>query len=128
MKTAQTDIYIQTVLSGKTNSLAAILDKNIEALAPTSGEVITNTAAIIGGLSLVSKIISDLKIVRTYDGEGNWHAAVFEGKIDCKDIQFSDHLHINDSGLVDRIEIFLRPSSLAGSFYGRMTALISQHQ
>jgi hypothetical protein len=79
-----------------------------------------------GGLGLVSKIVSELKAVRTYDGEGNWHVAVFEGRLDDKNIQFSDQLHVNGSGLVDRVEIFLRPSSLADSFYGRMTALISQ--
>jgi hypothetical protein len=128
MKTEQTNIYVQAVLSGETNNLVAILDKSIEAFAPTSGEIITDAAAIVGGLSLVSKIISNLKIVRTYNGEDNWHAAVFEGKLDNKDIQFSDHLHINHLGLIDRIEIFLRPSSLADSFYSRMTSLISQLQ
>jgi hypothetical protein len=37
---------------------------NIEAFAPTSGEVITDHATIFGGLNQLSKIVSDLKAVR----------------------------------------------------------------
>ena len=125
MQPTPTDIYIDAILSGNTAVLLPILSKEIIALSPTGSDEISDPLMIISGLGLVSGIVSDLRLVRTYASDEKWHAAVFEGLIDGQLIQFSDHLHLNENNLIDRIEIFMRPASVADLFYHKMSAKLA---
>jgi len=116
MRSSQIDIYINAILSGITNELSGILSPDIEAVSPTSPMILTDMTNITTGLGLVSKIVQGLKLVRIYQASENWHLTVFTGNIDGDIISFSDQLHINDSSLIDRLEIFLWPTSIAGKF------------
>ena len=125
MQPTPTDIYIHAILSGDTVALLSILSKEIVAFSPTSPDPIGDPHMIVFGLGLVSGIVSDLRMVRTYESDERWHAAVFDGLIDGQVIQFSDHLHLNEKNLIDRIEIFMRPASVADLFYQKMSAKLA---
>ena len=125
MQSKPTDIYIHAILNGDTAALLPILSKEIVAFSPTSPDAISDPLMITFGLGLVSGIVSDFRLVRTYASDENWHAAVFEGLIDGQLIQFSDHLHLSEENLIDRIEIFMRPASVADLFYHKMSAKIA---
>lgn len=126
MASELTAIYIASVLSGETNELLQILSKDVTALSPTSADILRDPNMIVIGLSIVSKIVSEFRLVRTYEAGDNWHAAVFDAKIDGEAVQFSDHLHVDENNCIDHIEIFMRPTSVADAFNAKMAAEIQK--
>lgn len=124
MTSELTAIYIASVLSGETNELLQILSKDVTAISPTSADILRDPNMIVIGLSIVSKIVSEFRLVRTYEAGDNWHAAVFDAKIDGEAVQFSDHLHVDENNCIDHIEVFMRPTSVADAFNAKMSAEI----
>jgi hypothetical protein len=73
-------------------------------------------------LSAVAAAVPDLSFVRSYDAHCEWHTILLEGTIDGTTVQFIDQIHIDQNGLADHIDIFLRPATLAPVLLAKVTA------
>jgi hypothetical protein len=80
-------------------------------------------------LTAVSQVFEDFVYETEYaSADGRDHALVFRARVDDKQVEGCDFLHMNDAGLIDRFTVMVRPLSAAHALRDRMTALIGAHQ
>jgi SnoaL-like domain len=84
------------------------------------------TAAILRG---VSRVFEDFHYVREITGaDGRDHALVFEAKVNGRQVQGCDFLHLDENGLIDDLTVMVRPLSGANALAEAMGAQFEQIQ
>ncbi|MEV2214109.1 nuclear transport factor 2 family protein [Streptomyces sp. NPDC050997] len=88
------------------------------AFKPYAGKAIT--AAILRG---VSRVFEDFRYVRELSGaDGRDHALVFTAKVDEREIDGCDFIHLDEDGLIDEFTVMVRPLSGAQALSAAMGA------
>ena len=82
------------------------------------------TAAILRG---VARVFEDFRYVREIAGaDGRDHALVFEAKVNGRQVQGCDFLHLDEDGLIDELTVMVRPLSGANALAEAMGAQFEQ--
>ncbi|MEU9132269.1 nuclear transport factor 2 family protein [Kitasatospora sp. NPDC048540] len=88
------------------------------AFKPYPGKAITGAI-----LRAVLEVFTDFRYVREISGaDGRDHALVFTAKVDGKEINGCDFLHLDDDGLIDEFTVMVRPLSAANALAAAMGA------
>jgi hypothetical protein len=118
--------YASAITGGDIRNIAATLSPAITVLPPGSNQPSEGSGKASMMLSAVAAVVAGFKLVRTYDSEDNWYTVSLEGALEGTTVQFIDQVHINDENLVDHIDIFLRPASMAQTLLGKVTEEIQK--
>jgi SnoaL-like domain len=121
--------FRQAVEAWDMAAVEALLAENVVFTSPVAyrpypGKVLT--AAILRG---VSRVFEDFHYVREIGGaDGRDHALVFEAKVNGKQVQGCDFLHLDEDGLIDELTVMVRPLSGANALAEAMGAQFEQIQ
>lgn len=118
--------YALAIAAGNLGDVAVTLGTTVKVLPPGGNQPNEGKGKAAMMLSTVARVIEDFKLVRTYESSDNWHAVLLEGLLDGTAVQFIDQVHIGDDDLVDHVDIFLRPASLAPVLLAKMTEEIQK--
>lgn len=118
--------YASAIVEGNIAEIAATLSQSIKIMPPGANQPNEGIQKGAMMLSAVAVAVSDLRFVRSYDAGDNWHAILLEGTIDDTPVQFIDQVHLDNNGLVDHVDIFLRPAPLAPALLAKVTAEIQK--
>lgn len=89
---------------------------------PYEGKAIT--AAILG---TVVKVFEDFRYVSELSSaDGRDHALVFSTRVDGRDLDGCDFIHVGEDGLIDRLMVMVRPLSGAQALQAAMAARFEQ--
>jgi len=119
--------FIDAVYADDHEAIGALLADNVTftspvAFKPYPGKAIT--AAILRG---VTRVFEDLRYVRTISSpDGRDHALIFETKVNGKQINGCDFLHLDDDGRIDDFMVMVRPLSGAQTLSEAMAAQFPQ--
>jgi hypothetical protein len=113
--------YAAAVESGNISDISATLSAEIKIMPPGANQPNEGSAKGSMMLSAVAATVSDFKVIRTYDGSEGWSVVLLEGSIDGTPVQFIDQVHVDENELVDHIDIFLRPASMAPVLLAKVT-------
>ncbi|GAA3198155.1 nuclear transport factor 2 family protein [Actinocorallia longicatena] len=86
------------------------------AFKPYPGKAIT--AAILRG---VLRVFEDFEYVREIS-DGPDHALIFKAKVNGREVNGCDFIHLNDQGLIDDFTVMIRPLSAATALSEAMAA------
>jgi hypothetical protein len=115
--------FREAVEARDTAAIEAMLAENVVftspvAFKPYPGKAIT--AAILRG---VLRVFEDFQYVREIEGaDGRDHALVFTAKVNGKQVNGCDFLHVDDEGLIDDFMVMVRPLSGAQALAEAMAA------
>lgn len=88
---------------------------------PYVGKQMTSTI-----LRAVAQVFEDFVYETEYaSADGRDHALVFRARVDDKEVEGCDFLHMNEDGRIDRFSVMVRPLSAAHALRDRMIALIN---
>jgi hypothetical protein len=119
--------YATAVITGNLEMIAPLLSNDIKVMPPGSNQPNEGKGKTAVMLSAVASAITDFTFIRSYESEQEWYAVLLEGTIDGTPVQFIDQVHIDGNGLVDHVDIFLRPASTAASLLEKVSAEIKRH-
>jgi hypothetical protein len=119
--------FRQAVEARDMAAVEALLAENVVftspvAYRPYAGKALT--AAILRG---VARVFEDFRYVREITSpDGRDHALVFRAKVNGKEVQGCDFLHLDDDGLIDDLTVMVRPLSGATALAEAMNAQFEQ--
>jgi len=118
--------YALAIVGGNIQEIATTLSQSIKILPPGGNQPNEGVPKGSMMLSAVAAVVSGLRFVRSYEAGDNWHAILLEGTIDDTPVQFIDQVHLDQNGLVEHVDIFLRPAPLAPVLLAKVTAEIEK--
>lgn len=118
--------YATTVVAGDVQQLMTVLSNKVVIMPPGSNLPNEGIQKASMMLSAVSAVVTDFKFVRSYESSGNWYTVLLEGAIDGTAVQFIDQIHVDENNLVNHVDIFLRPASMAQTLLGKVTTEIQK--
>ena len=118
--------YAEAVVSGDIDKIALILSPAIKVMPPGSNQPNEGKGKTSLMLSAVATAVNDFKCTRTYHSSENWYMVLLDGSIDGTIVQFVDHVRLDDNDLVDHVDIFLRPASMAATLLEKVSAEIKK--
>jgi hypothetical protein len=118
--------YGFAVAEGNTTSVAATFATNVKVMPPASNQSLEGIGKAATMLSAAASAIDGFKLVRSFEPNENWAAIVFEGTLDGTTVQLLDQVHLDENGLIDHVDVFLRPTAMAGILLPRMAAAIEK--
>ncbi|WP_105972537.1 nuclear transport factor 2 family protein [Streptomyces geranii] len=119
--------FREAVEAGDLDAVEALLAENVVftspvAFRPYPGKAIT--AAILRG---VTRVFEDFRYEREIGAaEGRDHALVFTARVDGRELQGCDFLHLDENGLIDELTVMVRPLSAAQALSAAMGAQFEQ--
>ena len=118
--------YATAVITGDMDSIKTLLSDSVTIMPPGSNTANEGKGKNTMMLSAVASAINDFTFVRSYESDQEWYAVLLQGTIDGMAVQFIDQVHFDEKGLVDHVDIFLRPASMAASLLEKVSAEIKK--
>ena len=119
--------FRQAVEAWDMAAVEALLAENVVFTSPVAYQPYPGkalTAAILRG---VARVFEDFHYVREIAGaDGRDHALVFEAKVNGRQVQGCDFLHLDENGLIDDLTVMVRPLSGANALAEAMGAQFEQ--
>jgi SnoaL-like domain len=104
----------QARASGEVDDVTALLADDVVFRSPVVYAPYRGRAAIQPFLCAVVQVFDDFHFVRQIGHpDGSDHALVFRARIEDREVEGCDFLHINDDGLIDEFYVMVRPLSAA---------------
>lgn len=75
-------------------------------------------------LSAAAIVIDHFRLVRIFENEENWGVIIFEGEIDGNPVQLADQVYFDENSLINKVDIFFRPTAMAEILSGKMAGAI----
>ncbi len=123
MKTTITNYGI-AVAEGNKNNVAATFSANVIVMPPAGNQSVEGLGKAAAMLAAAAIAIDDFKLVRIFESDNSWAAIAFEGTLEGTAIQLIDQVHIDNNGLIDHVDVFLRPTAMAEILLPRMAVAI----
>ncbi|APG48576.1 nuclear transport factor 2 family protein [Phaeobacter porticola] len=101
------------VAKGDDSKIADLLAENVQFLPPTYWKTWTGRAPVAAILGHVGQVFSDFRYRRIMGDGVDW-ALEFDCKIGDLDAVGVDLITLNDSGLINRFEVVMRPYKSVG--------------
>jgi len=119
--------FRQAIEARDTAAIEALLADNVVFTSPVAYQPYPGkalTAAIVRG---AGRVFEDFQYVREISSaDGRDHAFVFEAKVNGRQVQGCDFLHLDDNGLIDDLAVMVRPLSGATALAEAMGAQFDQ--
>jgi SnoaL-like domain len=119
--------FRQAIEARDTAAIEALLADNVVFTSPVAYQPYPGkalTAAIVRG---AGRVFEDFQYVREISSaDGRDHAFVFEAKVNGRQVQGCDFLHLDDNGLIDDLTVMVRPLSGATALAEAMGAQFDQ--
>jgi SnoaL-like domain len=119
--------FRQAIEARDTAAVEALLADNVVFTSPVAYQPYPGkalTAAIVRG---AGRVFEDFQYVREISSaDGRDHAFVFEAKVNGRQVQGCDFLHLDDNGLIDDLTVMVRPLSGATALAEAMGAQFDQ--
>ncbi|WP_055696304.1 nuclear transport factor 2 family protein [Streptomyces prasinopilosus] len=78
-------------------------------------------------LHAVAEVFEDFRYVREVnDANGRDHVLVFTARVDDREVEGCDIIHVDDEGRIDRLTVMVRPLSGAQALQAAMSARFDQ--
>ncbi len=119
-------IYAAAITNGNMTEIAGTLNSLVKVMPPGANQPNEGIKKCTMMLSAVAAAVWNFRYIRTYTGSGNWSAILLEGVIDEVPVQFIDQVHVGEEGLIDHIDIFLRPAGIASILLAKVSAEIAK--
>jgi hypothetical protein len=118
--------YGVAVAEGNRTNVALTFAVNVKVMPPAGNQALEGIGKAATMLSAAATAIDGFKRIRSFEPDENWAAIVFEGTLDGTAIQLVDQVHLDESGLIDHVDVFLRPTAMIGILLPRMAAAIEK--
>jgi len=116
--------YSVAVAEGNRTNVAVTFAANVKVMPPAGNLALEGIGKASTMLSAAATAIDGFKLVRSFEPNESWAAIVFEGMLDGTTVQLIDQVHLDENGLIDHVDVFLRPTAMAGILLPRMAAAI----
>ncbi|MFB8774232.1 nuclear transport factor 2 family protein [Streptomyces broussonetiae] len=105
------------------DAVEALLAENVVFTSPVVFKPYEGKAITAAILREVIEVFQDFRYVRELHGaDERDHALVFTARVDDRDIEGCDFLHVGDDGLIDALTVMVRPLSGAQALAAAMGA------
>ncbi|MBC7271893.1 MAG: nuclear transport factor 2 family protein [Streptomyces sp.] len=105
------------------DAVEALLAENVVFTSPVVFKPYEGRAITAAILREVIEVFEDFRYVRELHGaDERDHALVFTARVDDRDIEGCDFLHVGDDGLIDALTVMVRPLSGAQALAAAMGA------
>jgi len=118
--------YATAVTTGDVHEISVTLHSDIIILPPGSNQPNEGKAKGAMMLSAVASVVADFKVVQLYKADEHSYIVSLAGSIDEIPVQFIDQVHLDENNLIDHMDIFLRPASMASILLGKVTEEIKK--
>ncbi|WP_315837443.1 nuclear transport factor 2 family protein [Bradyrhizobium prioriisuperbiae] len=108
MNTHHVDAYFKAMSAKEFAQLAAHLSENILLLSPVFPEPFEGRDTVVKILSGLLETIDSIRVNLTFSSDRDV-AVFFTIECDGITVKGNEHMHLNESGLIDRIEVAWRP-------------------
>jgi hypothetical protein len=112
MNTHHVDAYFKAMSNKETTKLAGRLSKNIVLLSPVFSDSLEGNETVVKILSGLLETIDSIQVSLTF-ASGHDVAVFFTIECDGITVKGNEHIHLDESGLIDRIEVAWRPLASA---------------
>jgi ketosteroid isomerase-like protein len=112
MKTHHVDAYFKAMSNKETTQLAGHLSESIVLLSPVFPEPFEGKDTVVKILSGLLETIDSIQVNLTFASDQDV-AVFFTIECDGITVKGNEHIHLDESGLIDRIEVAWRPLASA---------------
>ena len=120
MKTDTVTDYGLAIQAGDVKKINATFSTAIEIYAPGSLTATKGKSAAMM-LSTAAAVIDNFRVVRIYLADDDSYAVAFKGSLAGAEIQIIDEVLMDDFGKIRRVNVFMRPTTLAGRLLEKVT-------